>query len=80
MKKKQFGRLRVGDRIVHPMVGTRTVKEVESAYDFSTRPPTPYTYSITVEDGRRMKIIDKRDVTLLYLWFPAKECAGEGLV
>jgi hypothetical protein len=62
----EFKQLQVGDRVTHPaFAGPLTVAQIESSYDYSTTPATPWTWSIVTDNGRYLKIGDKRDVQLL---------------
>jgi len=66
MTKDEFKQLKVGDRVTHPaFIGFLTVTHIETSYDYSTAPATRWTDTITTDNGRRLKIIDERDVRLL---------------
>jgi|GEM_PF-5877552 len=66
MTEDEFKQLQVGDRVIHPAIsGVLTITQIESSYDYSTRPATPWTHSIVTHNGRYLKIGDKRDVQLL---------------
>ncbi|HID50635.1 MAG TPA: hypothetical protein EYP41_01185 [Anaerolineae bacterium] len=66
MTRDEFKQLQVGDRVTHPaFIGFLTITRVETSYDYSTTPATKWTDTITTDNGRRLKIIDERDVRLL---------------
>ncbi len=66
MTRDEFKQLQVGDRVTHPaFIGFLTIAYVETSYDYSTIPATKWTDTITTDNGRRLKIIDERDVCLL---------------
>lgn len=66
MTRDEFKQLQVGDRVTHPdFIGFLTVAHIETSYDYSTTPATKWTDTITTDNGRRLKIIDERDVRLL---------------
>ena len=66
MTQDEFKQLQVGDRVTHPAFAeVLVINTVEVSYDYTTRPPTPWTNAITTTTGHRMKIGDERDVRLL---------------
>jgi hypothetical protein len=66
MTEDDFKQIQVGDKVTHPAVGgVLTVAQIESSYDYSTTPATLWTWSIVTDNGRYLKIGDKRDVQLL---------------
>ena len=66
MTEDEFKQLQVGDSVIHPAVGgVLTITQIESSYDYSARPATTFTHSIVTDNGRYLKIGDKRDVQLL---------------
>jgi hypothetical protein len=68
MNKDEFKRLERGDHVSHQDLPGKTfiITEAEHSYDFSVKPPGPFTDAITTEDGRRMKLED-RDLAKLNL-------------
>jgi hypothetical protein len=69
MNKDEFKRLERGDHVSHQDLPGQTfiITEAEHDYDYSVKPPRPFTDAITVDDGRRMKLLDDRDVAKLNL-------------
>ena len=75
MTKEEFRQLQVGDQVSHPATGIHCITHIETAYDYDSpvRPLRPYsvqafptyTHTITVTDGRRMKIGDAKEVVRL---------------
>ncbi|MCI0577046.1 MAG: hypothetical protein L0332_24700 [Chloroflexi bacterium] len=66
MTREEFKKLQVGDQVTHPAFNeTLTIVRIETSYDYTTRPPTPWTDAITVHTRDRLKIGDTRDVMLL---------------
>jgi len=67
MTGEEFKQLQVGDRVSHPAIGIRLITHIETAYDYDSpvRPFLTYTHTITVTDGRRMKIGDTEELKRL---------------
>lgn len=67
MTKEEFRQLQVGDQVSHPATGIHCITHIETAYDYDSpvRPFLTYTHTITVTDGRRMKIGDAKEVARL---------------
>jgi hypothetical protein len=66
MTQDEFKQLKVGDRVTHPaFMGFLTIANIETSYDYTTSPPTQWTWAFTTTTGDRCKISDDRDVSLL---------------
>jgi hypothetical protein len=66
MTGEEFKKLKVGDKVTHPAFAeVLTITDIETSYDYTTRPATLWTDAMRVHTGNRMKIGDTRDVSLL---------------